>query len=293
MLIARRSVLKWGLPAVFWTQGCGRVLAGRNETFDSAGVRLHYVDGGSGDPVILVHGYTMDTEREFGRTGVLDALSAHYRTFGLDERGHGASEKPHDPAAYGPTMGDDIVSLMDHLALPRAHVVGYSMGAHVVAQLLTRRPERFLSATLGGSPGRYSWTENDQHRVEVEANEMDAGSVRSQILRLWPRDIPPPGEDELRRRSDAQLAGQDPKALAAVRRSNRDQTVTFAQMAAVQVPTLGIVGSLDPYREGFVRLKAAKPQLDLVVVEGATHGSLPGRSEFVKSILAFLDAHPA
>lgn len=132
-MIARRSVLKWGLPAALRSQCIGRVMAGLDEMFDSAGIRLHYVEGGSGDPVILVHGHTMDTERELHRTGVIDALSAHYRTFGLDMRGRVTSEKPHDPAAYGPMMGDNIARLMDRLNLGN--------GSRDLARLWRRRPQ--------------------------------------------------------------------------------------------------------------------------------------------------------
>jgi pimeloyl-ACP methyl ester carboxylesterase len=89
------------------------------------------------------------------------------------------------------------------------------------------------------------------------------------------------------------MAGKDPKALAAVRRSNPDQVVTEAQMRAVTVPTLGIVGTADPYLREFQQLKAAMPQLELVTIEGASHGSAPGRPEFVQALLAFLTAHPA
>jgi pimeloyl-ACP methyl ester carboxylesterase len=94
----------------------------------------------------------------------------------------------------------------------------------------------------------------------------------SQILRLWPKDQPPPSDDVIRQRSAERMAGKDPKALAAVRRSNPDQVVTEAQMRAVTVPTLGIVGTADPYLREFEELKAAMPQLRLVAIEGASHG---------------------
>lgn len=260
--------------------------------FDSAGVRIRYVEAGTGEPVVLLHGYSVDTERQWIATGVLPALAAQYRVIALDARGHGRSGKPHDPAQYGPEMGLDILRLLDHLGLPRAHIVGYSMGAHVVAQLLTTHPERFATAVLGGASGRREWSAEDQRRVDEEAAEMDAGMLRSQILRLWPRDQPPPTEGVLRARSAERLAGEDPRALAAVRRSNPAQVVTVAQMAAVRVPVLGVVGTADPYLREFQALRAAMPQLELVTIEGASHGSAPGRPEFVRAILGFLRAHP-
>jgi len=269
------------------------VRAAESRHFDSAGVRIRTLEAGEGDPVILVHGYTSTTEDQFVRPGVLDALAAGYRVIGMDARGHGLSGKPHEAAAYGPEMGLDVVRLLDHLGLRRAHVLGYSMGAHVVAQLLTTHPDRFITATLGGGSGRRNWTAEDQRRVDVESAEMESGLLTSQIMRLWPRDRPPPDGAEMRERSARQLAGQDPRALAAIRRSNPAQVVTEAQMAAVRVPTLGVVGTADPYIRDFHALKAAMPQLELVTVEGASHGSLPGRPEFRAAVLDFLRAHPA
>jgi pimeloyl-ACP methyl ester carboxylesterase len=63
-------------------------------------------------------------------------------------------------------------------------------------------------------------------------------------------------------------------------------------MAGVQVPTLGIVGTADPYQRDFEKLKAAMPQLSLVLIEGASHGSAPSRPEYVKAVKEFLMAHP-
>lgn len=268
-------------------------LAAEDRFFDSDGVRIRYVEEGQGEPIVLVHGYTTNTEEQFVRPGVFSALATSYRVIGMDTRGHGRSDKPHDPARYGPEMGFDVVRLLDHLGLQRAHILGYSMGAHIVAQLLTVRPARFVTATLGGASGRRNWSAEDQRRVDIESSEMDQGLLTSQILRLWPKNEAPPTEAQLRERSAQQLAGKDPRALAAVRRSNPAQVVTEAQMAAATVPTLGIVGTADPYLRDFQQLKAAMPQLQLVTVQGASHGSLPGRPEFVRAVLDFLRAHPA
>lgn len=291
--ITRREalLLAGGTGAAALAAGPAR--AAEDRFFDSSGTRIRYVEEGRGDPVVLLHGYTDDVEGQWVRTGVFPALARGWRAIALDARGHGRSGKPHDRAAYGPEMGYDIVRLMDHLGLERAHVVGYSMGAHVVAQLLTTRPERFLTATLGGASGRRNWSAEDQRRVDVESAEMDEGLLRSQITRLWPREQPPPTDEQLRERSAQSLRGQDNRALAAIRRSNPDQVVTEAAMRAVTVPVLGIVGTNDPYLRDFQQLKAVMPQMTLVTVEGASHGTAPGRPEFVAALEAFLRAHPA
>src|SRR4051794_29727597 len=146
--------------------------AAEDRFFDSAGIPIHYVEQGAGEPVVLIHGYTVDLNEQWVATGVFPALATSYRTIALDARGHGLSDKPHERSAYGPEMGLDIVRLLDHLGIRRAHIVGYSMGAHIVAQLVTTHPDRFLTLTLGGASGRRNWSADDQHRVDVESVEM-------------------------------------------------------------------------------------------------------------------------
>jgi pimeloyl-ACP methyl ester carboxylesterase len=287
-MIDRRSLMLLGAGFVLTP----RAMAFEESFFESAGVRIRYTEEGRGHPIILVHGYTSDTEAQFIQPGVIPALAQRYRTIGMDARGHGRSGKPHDPAQYGPKMAMDVARLLDHLGLQRAHILGYSMGAHIVAQLLTQRPERFLTVTLAGAAGRLNWSLADQQRVDVEAAEMDQGLLTSQIVRLWPLNQPPPTEEQLREISARQLAGKDPRALAAVRRSNPAQVVTVAQLAASTVPMLGIVGTADPYLADFERLKVAKPNLKLVTIQGASHGTAPSRPEFPAAVLEFLSAHP-
>ena len=264
-----------------------------DQYFDSAGVRLRYVEAGSGEPVVLLHGYTSDIEDQWVKSGVFPALARANRVIAFDARGHGKSEKPHDPKDYGPEMARDVVRLLDHLGIRKAHVVGYSMGAHVVAQLLTLHPERLMTATLGGASGRRNWSAEDDRRVEIEAAEMERGLLETQILRLWPADQAKPSAQQIEALSTEILAGKDPRALAAARRSNRAQVVSEAQMAAVKVPTLGIVGSADPYLADFQRLKQVMPQMKLVVIDGATHGSAVSHRELVRAIREFLNAHKA
>ncbi|MBI0534385.1 alpha/beta hydrolase [Roseomonas sp. KE2513] len=287
MAIQRRLLLAAGSACL----AAGAAHAAEEQRFASAGVPIRFIEAGRGEPVILVHGYTVDTEAQWVETGVFGTLAEGFRVIGMDARGHGRSGKPHDPAQYGPEMGMDVVRLLDHLGLQRAHIVGYSMGSHVVAQLVTLRPERFATLTLGGACGRLGWTAEDQRRVDVESAEMDQGLLTSQIIRLWPRNQPPPSEAEIRAQSERALAGKDPRALAAVRRSNPAQVIAVEGLAAAPVPMLGVVGTADPYLRDFERLKAARPALQLVTIEGASHGTAPGRPEFVRGVADFLRAN--
>jgi len=265
----------------------------QDKFFDSNGVKIRYVDGGAGEPVVLIHG-NGSTLESWVNSGVLPNLAKDYRVIALDARGHGKSGKPHDVKAYGPEMGLDVVRLLDHLAVQRAHIVGYSMGAHITAQLLTTHPERFLTATLGGAAGRFTWGKEELERSEQEAREREKECVsRSQIMRLAPTNGPKPTEDEIKRRSAACMAdpNQDRFAQAALTRGQKDQMITPAQVAAVRVPTLGVVGTLDDYLRDFQELKKLRPDVKLVIVESATHGGDRGagrRPEFIAAVRELL-----
>jgi pimeloyl-ACP methyl ester carboxylesterase len=270
----------------------------KDDFFNSNGVQIRYVEKGTGEPVVLVHGYTSNLDAGWMETGVFENLAKTYHVIALDNRGHGKSGKPHDPKAYGAEMSEDVARLMDHLHTRRAHIVGYSLGGAIVAKLLTLHPDRFLTATLGGSGGSNIAELPDDRALEAEAAETATGSLRSLILRIAPSDRPPPSEAAIRQQTrDFLNRGNDPLALAAFVRSRRNLAISDAQMAAVRVPVLAVVGSLDPNFARVKHLKAVMPSLKVVVIEGAAHsGATPPlgatrRPEFVAAIREFIAAH--
>jgi pimeloyl-ACP methyl ester carboxylesterase len=296
-LRARGSVLAVALASFL---GVAQALAAapgvpalQDHFFDSNGVRIHYVDVGDGDPVFLLHGNGGSVE-EWQAADVLQNLSRDFRVIAMDARGHGKSDKPHDPAAYGRELSLDVLRLMDHLGIKKAHVVGYSMGAQTVAHLIVIKPERFASAILGGAPGRFYWTEKDISQANENAVEREHDCIsRGMIEARAPVGAPPMSEEEFHRRSAACFANKefDRFALAALGRGQATQTITRAQAAAVRVPTLGIVGSLDGYLANFQDLKKLRPDLQLVVIEGAAHGTAMRSPRFLITARAFLLAH--
>ena len=121
-------------------------------SFDSNGVKIAYVDKGRGEPVLLIHGFTGSYARHWEAPGVIDALEkAGYRATAIDCRGHGQSGKPHEVSQYGMEMVRDVVRLLDHLHIERAHIVGYSMGGAIATQLLVKHADRLLTVTLLGA----------------------------------------------------------------------------------------------------------------------------------------------
>lgn len=193
----------------------------QDKFFDSAGVSIRYIDRGSGEPIVLLHGFTSNIERGWIENGVLDKLARDHRVVALDLRGHGKSGKPHEPSQYGKESCQDLIRLLDHLAIQRAHMVGYSYGSVIVAKLLTTNPERFVTATIGGSGGLRNWSEQDEREYGEMASELEQGMpYRSLIRQLWPSQGPPSPEME-RRLPQQILAQNDPVAHAALLRRIR------------------------------------------------------------------------
>src|SRR6266545_4770733 len=135
------------------TAGAGRrcSLGAEHLYFDSAGVRLHYIVEGKGEPVVLIHGYGGSIDAGWTDAGIVKGLSDRYQVIAFDMRGHGRSDKPRTPEAYGLPMVEDVIRLMDRLKIERAHIVGYSMGGRIAITLLADHPERVRTAAIGGA----------------------------------------------------------------------------------------------------------------------------------------------
>jgi pimeloyl-ACP methyl ester carboxylesterase len=269
--------------------------AAEDQWFNSNGVQIRYIVQGSGEPVLLIHGYTQSVETNWIDTGVFQNLAKDHRVVAFDLRGHGKSGKPHDPSAYAGEMVQDAVRLLDHLNIPRAHIVGYSLGAIITAKLLTTNADRFLSATLGAHAGYRNWRPEYDQGAQRTALELE-GDVpfRSLVIAMTPSDEPKRSEDDVRSRSNALATANDLRALAAYNRGgSRELNSTDTEVSAIKVPVLGIIGSLDNVRS-MKQLQTILPSLKLVVIEGATHAgdrSAARRPEFVSAIREFVGAH--
>ena len=267
---------------------CSAAVLAQDRYFESAGARLRYVERGSGAPVVLVHGFTANIERAWIDTGVLPDLARDYRVIALDLRGHGKSDKPHDASAYEP-MATDVIALLDHLGIERAHLVGYSLGGIIAAKLLTTHPQRFRSAVLGAAAHRRSRSERSEREADAAAREIEAGVYRALVVSTAPTDEPPPSEELILRRSREISHVNDRVAHAALMRSRRALLVTDAEVSKITVPTLAVVGAADPALPRIKAMQAIWPALELEVVPGAAHPTvhprgLPRRPEFLAAI---------
>jgi pimeloyl-ACP methyl ester carboxylesterase len=132
---------------------------------NSQNVRIHYQVEGAGPPLVLLHGFT-DSLESWYEQGYVEALKPDYQLILLDARGHGASDKPHDPDAYDYEMSGnvaDILAVLDALQVPTAHFFGYSMSGQVGFALAQHAPKRFASLIIGGAdPYQGTLAERDQ-----------------------------------------------------------------------------------------------------------------------------------
>jgi pimeloyl-ACP methyl ester carboxylesterase len=263
---------------------------GEDQFFDSNGVKIRYVVEGKGEPVLLIHGFTVDAEKNWKLPGIIKELSKDYQVIALDNRGHGKSDKPHDPKKYGLEMVEDAVRLLDHLQIKKAHIVGYSMGAVITLKLLAAHPDRFLTATLGGHGGIKEGA--DTSFYDKIADSLDQGKgLGLMIARLTPPGQQPPTPEQVKQINAMLLANNDPKALAAVARGFKELMVSWDKLEANQVPTLVLVGDQDPLKKGVDELKGKMSNLTITLIKDAHHGDAFGRPEFIKTLREFLAVH--
>lgn len=115
------------------------------------GTRVYFEDdGGDGPPVVFLNGLG-DPLAASRRWGLSQALAPDHRLVFIDHRGHGLSDKPHEPSAYAtPLRVADLLAVLDLLAVRRAHFIGASWGARLLYGFGERQADRVLSLTMGG-----------------------------------------------------------------------------------------------------------------------------------------------
>jgi len=235
------------------------------------------VEQGSGSPVVMLHGYTGTADRHFIANGVFAQIAKEHRAIAMDLRAHGKSGKPHDPKMYGEEMAKDVVRLLDHLKIQKAHIVGYSLGAMIAGRLVTTNPDRLLSvAFIGHHPVR---SISAEHRKFIDDSlaEMESDlPFRSLAVAIQPVGQPMPSDDELRKAVAPLIAANDVKAFAAMWRGGAFLLTTDAALKNAKFPMIEINGTLDPAVSDVEPLKKAHPQIKTLVLEGATHGGEQG-----------------
>jgi pimeloyl-ACP methyl ester carboxylesterase len=247
--------------------------------FAHDGFDLAYIDQGTGDPVLLIHGFASSHIANWVSPGWVKTLTeAGYRVIAFDNRGHGASSKSYNPDAYYPDrMASDAAALLGHLGLSRAHVMGYSMGARIAAFLALHEPAVVATLVFGGLgigmvDGVGDW--DPIADALLAADPADIAHARGKMFRAF-----------------ADQTKSDRQALAACIATSRE-LLSEADMARITQPTLVAVGTKDDIGGSAEELATLMPDAVAFSIEGRDHMLSVGDRAFKKRVLEFLQEHP-
>ncbi len=259
----------------------------------SDGVKIHYYVLGKGTPVILIHGYTGTAWGNWFTNGIAQALAKNHMVVALDCRNHGKSDKP---VPNGPGKAQDVVELMDHLKIKKAHFHGYSMGGGITAQLLATVPDRFITAGFGGSGIPESDTEM---RAKVPADKQGTDPQEAEASRTL----------RIHRSMDLGMSKEEAEKQAATPRPARTTAAAPAGTAAaapartgpqldltkLNIPMIAINGEFDRPNAKTTRMQREVKNFTNVVLPGKSHltaimaGYMP--KEYLDSVVKFINAN--
>jgi pimeloyl-ACP methyl ester carboxylesterase len=256
------------------------------------GVRFHYEVEGHEPPLVLQHGLTSSIRR-WRLCGYVEELRGDYRLILVDARGHGDSEKPHDPQAYtAELMTGDIAAVMNDLGVEKANYWGYSMGGRIGFELMRYHPSRFTSYIMGGiSPYEIV--------PPTEAGRQFVASIGA-MLRLGDEEGPEAvislQEKTLGRAASAEekkrLLDSDFKALLTVYQNFISWPTTDDLLPSITVPCLLYAGERDPFHDGAKEAAKHIQHASFLSVPGLEHTEtfehsdlvLPHAKRFLRSV---------
>lgn len=245
--------------------------------FNSDGVEIAFREAGSGEPILLIHGFASNGRVNWWDTGWVKVLTeAGRRVITIDNRGHGSSEKLYDSARYSATeMAEDARRLLDHLGLAKADVMGYSMGARVAAFLTIRHPDRVRRAVFAGLASRMITGVGGAEAIAQALEAPEAAAVTDAGAKAF--------------RLFADQTRSDLKALAACIRSSREK-ISAADLRRIPVPVLVVAGEKDEVAGDVETLVAAIPGARGVTLAGRNHMNAVGDRAYKEAVVAFLNA---
>jgi pimeloyl-ACP methyl ester carboxylesterase len=246
--------------------------------FSSTGADIAYVDIGEGAPILLIHGFGSSHAINWKATGWIDTLTgAGRRVIAMDVRGHGESQKFYEPSAYRPRLlAQDAADLLRHLRIPRADVMGYSMGGRIAAVLAIDHPEKVRTLIIAGmGMGMVEGIGNEDEIVAA----LEAPTLAEAV-----------GDTGRAYRKFIDLSRSDRKALAACIIGQRE-VVPLELVAKIRAPTLVAVGTKDAVAGSARRLAHAIRDAEVLDIPNRDHMLAVGDKVYKAGVLAFLARH--
>jgi pimeloyl-ACP methyl ester carboxylesterase len=244
---------------------------------DTSGVHMYYEVYGQGSPLVLLHGGMLTIELNFAT--LIPTLADRHLVIGVEMQGHGRTadtDRKLTPAG----LASDVVGLLDHIGIDRAHVFGHSLGGAVTLELGVSHPTRVRSLVAASASVRPDGLHEDLTDPAKQATstrmptQQDFIEMREAYRRLSPH---PDHFDDF---------------LAMLSQSNADtQGWSDQQLVSIGAPTLLVLGDRDftTVEHGAVMLKLI-PGSQLAVLPDTTHMQVTRRADLLLPILArFLD----
>ena len=256
------------------------------------GSNLHYVLSGdsAAPPVIFVHGFPFSLEMWQGQ---IDAVAAEgFRAVAYDVRGHGMSDVG-DGQYTIESHVDDLFALLDHLKMPKAVILGLSMGGYIALRALEREPGRFVAAVLCDTKSEADTDEGRMKRAASVRAVKKNGSIpyaADYVKLMFAEETfhTNPAAVELIRQT---IARTPPLSIAGTLIALAARTDTTGSLASISVPTLILVGERDSVTPPAASqsMKAKIPGAELHVVPGAAHlSNLENPACFNEKLVTFL-----
>jgi pimeloyl-ACP methyl ester carboxylesterase len=229
---------------------------------------------------VLQHGFTGNLNRWYS-FGYVDALKSNYQLILVDARGHGASDKPHDPAAYAlPLRVGDVLAVLDALNLDKAHYWGYSMGGWIGFGMAKYAAQRVQSLVIGGA---HPYEQHLPASSRLDGSDPEAFlAALFRRLGINPATLPPSVRQE--------MLANDFRALAAAQQDRPSLEDTLPTMT---MPCCLYAGDADPLYAKVRECAQHIPGAILFAMAGLDHGggfreagvALPHVAKFLHSII--------
>lgn len=251
------------------------------------GVRLAYTDAGSGEPILLVHGFCGSSAYW---QKVIPALAERFRVIAPDLRGHGGSSAPDEPYTME-RMAEDLVHLLDALEVERAALLGHSLGGYVTLAFAERHADRLTGFGLIHST---AYPDDEQGRANrdkgmesIRQNGMEP-FVKALVPKLFAPDSAAARPDDMRLAREIGL-GTDPKGAIHTLQGMRDRPDRRHVLQETRLPVLLVAGEQDQIVSPAKTFTADGPHVRQVLLSKAGHmGMLEVPEDLTEAIGQFM-----
>ncbi len=253
------------------------------------GIEMAYrIDGPDNGPVVVMSNSLMSSLEMWDDTIV--GLTDKYRVVRYDTRGHGRTEVT-SPGPYSiPMLGADLIALMDHLKIARAHLVGLSMGGMICQFVGANFPDRVLSLSLCNTasemPPRSLW----EDRIAA-AKAQGIASLKDGTIKRWFVDGFPAANPQKIEKIEAMILGTPLDGYVACAGAIRDMAQT-TMLLKIKAPTQIIAGEKDPATtvDNAIVLNRMIEGSELSIIKNAAHlSNIEKPAEFNQFLRTFLD----